>query len=378
MIHQCETVFYIGHRNFEEKLNTAELTPFTNGVLDLKTLEFRDGSPEDCMTMSTKIKYEKYNPEEDVVKQIMAWFEQVQPNAEQRLYLQKVCGLFLTPNTHLQQVWVLTGSGQNGKSFFIESILRPVMGDFFATAAKQLLTRKRENANETNEALKYIIKKRIAVFSEPGKNEVIQADILKNISGQDHLTMRGNYESQQDVLPHFKSIIVCNDIPKLSEDSYAVWRRIRVIDWPMTFKHNPDQGKTYEKNLDLTLSEKVKVWPKYFAGCMVYWLKLLREDKAFNPPLSVVRHTNKYREDNDDWREFCKIYLKNEPGILKWTDLLTVFKKWHKEYFLLDCKAKPAEIKCYFEKYFNEESDKRYVGSDCFRGWKSWTIVEHA
>lgn len=48
---------YQNHPDFESKLNKGNLTPFLNGVLDLDTLEFCDGKPEHCMSLSTGVSY---------------------------------------------------------------------------------------------------------------------------------------------------------------------------------------------------------------------------------------------------------------------------------------------------------------------------------
>lgn len=373
VVHQCETIFYKNHTKFEEELNNANITPYNNGVIDLNTLDFRAGRPEDCMTLSTKIDYTPFNLNNSIVKEILNWFEEAQPNAEQRLYLQKLISTFLTKDTHWQQIWVFTGSGQNGKSFFIERILRPALGDFFGTAATQLLTRKRENANETNEALMNILKKRVAIFSEPAQNEILQADILKNITGEDHITARGNYQSQQDVSPDFKAVVVCNNIPKVSEDSYAVWRRIRVVDWPMTFKNNPNPDNPLEKQLNSELSEKVKVWPSYFAGCMVHWLKLLRQDPAFEPPSAVNRHTNQYKEDNDEWKEYRDQYIlktDEKDNYIQWADLREHFRKWHDAQFPREKMTKRGdEVKKYFINKLGQWASTTTAGNVQLRGW---------
>lgn len=208
----------------------------------------------------------------------------------------------------MQFVWIFTGAGENGKSFFIENIIRPALGDFFATASTQLLTRKRENANQTNEALMDILDKWLVAFSEADQSEVLRANTIKNMTGEDHLTTRGNYGSQVQVKPVFKSIIVCNEIPKLSEDSYAIWRRVKVVDWPTTFTSNPDRNDPSQRSIDTDLKNKAKEWPPYFAGCCIHWLKLYRDQKLSHPP-SVEKHTQLYKENNNPFLKFVDDYL---------------------------------------------------------------------
>lgn len=91
--------FHCQNKQFKEKMNKQKVIPFTNGVFDLQSLSFRQGSIEDCMTMSTRIRYEPYNGNHPIVQEILQWFEETQPNVAQRLYLQRLCSIFLL---HLQ------------------------------------------------------------------------------------------------------------------------------------------------------------------------------------------------------------------------------------------------------------------------------------
>ena len=62
------------------------LIGFTNGVFDLKTRKFRDGQPDDHISMSTKVYYKPYNKENPYIKQINNFFESILPNNNVRDY----------------------------------------------------------------------------------------------------------------------------------------------------------------------------------------------------------------------------------------------------------------------------------------------------
>ena len=247
------------------------------------------------------------------------------------------------------------------------------MGSFYGTGATQLLTQKREKANETNEAIIDLVGKRVVVFNEPANNEVIQAETLKIISGEDEMTVRGNYSKQMRFTPTFKTFIVCNDKPKMSEDSFAVWRRVRVIDWPMKFTEEPDETQPTERRLDPLLDEKVKRWPAHFAGLMVHWLQLYRKE-GLSEPVCVKEHTKKYEEEHDDWKEFRERYILPRPGRCQWTDVYDCLNAW------LNSGVKKTHrdtTKNYFIKHLgpiahNSVSDP--TGGRAFRGWNNWHL----
>lgn len=359
VLKDCEAVFIGEHEDFEELLNTKKILPFRNGVFDLDKSEFRPGVPEDCMSMSTNVDYIPYDPQNPVVQQIEDWFCKVQPDKEQRLYLQKYCGYLLTNDVQMQQIVVMSGVGSNGKSFFVECLLKPAMGQFYGTGATQLLTRKREEANQANESLMTLLKKRVAVFSEPAKRELLQVDILKQLSGGDEITTRGLHQKQQCVTPHFKTVIICNDIPKLTEDSFSIWRRIRIINWPVTFKDDPDPKNIYEQQLDRALKDKVKDWIPYLTGCMVHWLIKYRNE-GLKEPESVIAHTKKYQDENDEYIDFRDKYIvKDANSAIAWSELRERFREWHDENFARRGAKRMTlrgdEIKKYFISKLGEE-----------------------
>ena len=378
---ECEETFRYNHRDFARSIDRAYLTPFSNGVLDLTTMEFRDGRPDDNMTKSMNVDYIPYDPEAPtkIHNEILTWFEQVQPDENLRNYIKKLSGLLLTPDTNLQKVFVFSGIGANGKSFFLNNVLQPAMGSFFKSGQTTLLTRKREKANESNESLVHLIGARVAVFMEPDGGETIQADILKLISGGDEMLVRANYSKQMAFKPTFKTFIVCNNKPKLSEDTFAIWRRIRVVDWPVTFMDNPHADRPYESKLDPLMEEKVKRWPSFFAGLMVHWLKQYRNE-GLSEPESVTRHTKQYEEEHDDWVEFRDMYLRRQGEGCGWSDLLAKFNTWYKRRFNTDftfkSNSEKEKVRKYFVKHLRVPCQNSRMGGKPIMGFKGWAIVD--
>ena len=63
---ECKEVFY--KKEFAKKLDSNPyLLSFTNGVFDFKEMKFRDGSPEDCISLCTGYDYKEFSEEDDEV-----------------------------------------------------------------------------------------------------------------------------------------------------------------------------------------------------------------------------------------------------------------------------------------------------------------------
>ena len=195
-----------------------------------------------------------------------------------------------------------------------------------------MLTETSGSANAAQEAIAKLEFARLVTFNEPPKSGTIQADIVKKFAGgTDKISTRALHKSEREFVPVFKPILACNTIPNISEDSHAVWRRIRIIDFPVIFSDNPDLDDPFQKIADESLQERMQNWAPSMAGYLVHWLQILRTE-GLSEPIAVVRRTSEYRDDNDQFKDFIDEYLVAEPDssrCLQWKDLKAAFRIWH-------------------------------------------------
>lgn len=345
-------------------------------MIDLDNLEFRPGNIDDRMTLTTNIDYIPYNLENKVVKEVERFIEDIMPDSDVREYLLKISAVCMTRKTKLQKVWILTGEGDNGKSIYMD-LLSSVLGDFSKTGKVTLVTRRAENANETNEAVSKLINARHVVLPEPGERDTIQADRIKFMcGGRDKIATRANYKSETEFVPDFKVMIVCNNIPKMSEDSYAIWKRIRVIHFPMMFCDDPDPEDPYQKLNDDNIADKFKTWAPYMAGYLIHWLEKYRNEGLLEPD-SVIKKTQQYRDENDKWAEFREGYLvQDQESYIQWADLREVFRSWHDCKYKEKLKKRADDAKKYFDKHLGGYKDTHFKNVN-LKGYIGWKLIDN-
>lgn len=102
---------------FMEKLDENRyLMSFSNGVYDLKNDYFRNGRPEDYISMSTNCPYIRYDENDEKIIEVLNFFENIQPEEDMREYLLlKLSSFFVEGIQRDQKFEIWTGTGANGK-----------------------------------------------------------------------------------------------------------------------------------------------------------------------------------------------------------------------------------------------------------------------
>ena len=97
----------------------------------------------------------------------------------------------------------------------------------------------------------------------------------------------------------------------MSEDTLAVWRRVKVIHFPMKFCEEPNPENHFEALIDEDLGEtKLPEWAPYLASYLLIYLKAIRKF-GLKEPQEVEQATQNYRQDSDSYAEFwtdCMIH----------------------------------------------------------------------
>lgn len=107
---ECMEVFYIC--KFEEKLDSKdELICFNNGIYDLKEGVFRDGNPEDFISLCTYVDYIPYNCLDNNTRNVESFMKKIFPDKEVREYVYKYLSCCLEGGNNIEKFHILYGVG---------------------------------------------------------------------------------------------------------------------------------------------------------------------------------------------------------------------------------------------------------------------------
>lgn len=386
---ECAELFHDKSRKFYNELDSnLNLLGFNNGIFDLVNEEFRNGRPEDLISMSTNIDYIAYDKNSKEVKEINKFLTEILTNKNVRDYVIHLMGTFLSGSTKNEKFHVWSGSGGNGKSKLIE-LLERAIGDYAGKMNISNLTSKRAGGGSANPEMARTKGKRFVNLQEPDEHCKLNVGLMKELTGGDKIIARALYKEPVEFKPQFKMVLTCNDKPELPPDDEGTWRRIVLVEYRSKFRHEPkgnyndykvwipDSNENPEFPIDESLNERFEEWAEPFMSILINSF-IVNKNKDLREPKEVQEYTNKYREQNDHFREFINDKIIHDPesdNVIKISTLYIEYKEWYKDnHGSTHGQKKLKELKAFMDKEFGEyRGDKGRSYSAV--GYKGLTLI---
>ncbi|MEH2564092.1 phage/plasmid primase, P4 family [Bradyrhizobium sp. AZCC 2289] len=216
-------------------------------------------------------------------------------------FVQRAVGYSVSGEVTEQCLFILIGSGANGKSTFINAV-RHMLGHYAGATPMQTLTAMPFSNGQTNDLAAMEGKRFISASDGEAGQRLAEAKI-KNMTGGDPINCRAMYKEFHDIYPQFKLWVATNDLPKVSGSDDAIWRRIRVIEFRVTI---PESER--DPHLSSALAAEA-------SGILNWALDGYRSWKAngLKPPIEVTEATGSYRNDNDLVGQFIDDRCVRQP-----------------------------------------------------------------
>ena len=326
------------------------LVGFENGVLELRSMgtdgrphvKFRPGRPDDCVSFQMgrgmvgldSIPYIPYDPAHPTAEhlEVLDFFTKIYPDPVLREYALTLYSACLEGANHEQKFYIMSGSGGNGKSKIID-LMGKTFGEYQDSLSATALTRKRADAGNANPEFIDLKAKRFVSMVEPEEGEKINTSLMKQLSGQDMLKVRGLYRGQEGFIFTARIFMSCNELPAVSSMDNGTWRRLRVIPHVATFveEGKPTNPAAHIHARDPMLDVKIARWRPYFASILVWYYETYYLRGGLKEPAQVTAASTKYKEENDSFASFAQECLVREVGAeIKLRDVLQRNKEWTK------------------------------------------------
>jgi len=262
-----------------------------NGTVNLLTKEFSEHHQEN---MITKIANVEYDPKADCplwkqfIREIMNY------KAELIYFVQTAVGWSMTGDTSEQTMFILYGSGANGKSTFLNTI-NYILGDYAIAADIESFMRKVNGDQNTNDIAR-LRGSRFVTTTEAEQGRRLSEPLIKKITGSDPMTARFLYGEFFSFIPTFKIYMATNHKPVIKGTDHGIWRRIKLI---------PFTTRIEECKQDKDLENKLRNEASGILNWLLEGTERWKHEKLRTPDI-VLNATEEYRGEMDVIGNFLK------------------------------------------------------------------------
>jgi putative DNA primase/helicase len=248
----------------------AYLFGVANGVIDLRTGTFRIGQRDDYITQHSPVLFDSdaYCPAFD-----KSFAEIFLGRADLCRYVLKALGYSMTGDARERCLFIMHGSGNNGKSL-LSSVIGYVMGDYGKSTPSETLSATREEGPRNDIAR--LADARFVTASESALKRGVAEEMLKRITGKDVIVARFLHREFFEFIPRFKFWLSCNHKPPIQGVDAAIWSRIPLIPFDAVFR-----DKAEDQDLDTKLiAEAPGILNRLIEGCLQWQQEGLQQPEC--------------------------------------------------------------------------------------------------
>ena len=336
---------------------------FNNGILDLKKMEFRNGYPEDYVSLTTGLDYipfDEKNKEHIRIKgEIDDFMEKLFPNPELRNYMWEHSASTLSGLNINQKFIIYTGKGANGKSRFV-NLINKALGEYSDTLDIGVVTHKRSGPGRPMPEITKLPGKRYICMDESTKGDVLNEGIIKQFTGGDKVEARGMFSKQMtQFTPQFEFVHTTNNMPEIKTRDDGTWRRVRQVPFLSKFV---DEHKVPPNNIDpltgnkhyikdTTIDDKIETWKTVFVSLLV---DIFKKTKGKVRDCDIVMQaTNEYRYKQDVLGNFIRDMLENTGNPNDKLTKKVVYKEFE-EWYRIDHADNPPKSSDLYDAITND------------------------
>jgi putative DNA primase/helicase len=287
-----------------------------NGTIELDSFSFRECRRDDLLTKVAGISY-------DANSECPEWLEHLNLifNSDEAYIqgFQMMCGYSLLQGNPEQVMFILWGTGKNGKSKTVD-VLAHIMGDYAVNMAPESLMVRR-NSDGARSDIARLNGARLITSSEGESNSKLAEALIKQLTGGDIVTVRRLYEEEFEYRPEGKIWYATNHKPEIRGTDEAIWRRVRLLPFIVTI---PEE-KRDTHILDKLLQEKAGIFNWMLTGLKRYYENGSRLDM----PECVKLATQQYRNESDILGDFIRERcIMKDKEICSRLELYTTYRVW--------------------------------------------------
>lgn len=228
------------------QFNAKPVWNFINGTLELDTGNFRDHNPNDFCSFQASY---PYNPEAtySALSRFINDITAGDPRAAELLQL--IPGYALMQDCRYEKIFVLSGNGSNGKTKYLEILLRLFGFDNVSHLQPRALLDKFQ-----------LILFRESILNIAGEIRSDLRDVeekMKSIASGEPQSACYKSKDFVNFIPRTKMIFATNNQLTSEDTSNGLVRRLIMVDFKVSFVENPEPGNPYQKQINVNVLDSI-------------------------------------------------------------------------------------------------------------------------
>lgn len=284
------------------------------GYLDLTSGEMKEHERELMFSMITDCEYTtKSRPDT-----WLDFLDDIFDGDEELIhFIHKAVGYSLTGSTKEEMMFILLGSGRNGKSLFINTI-GAILGDYTANMQADSLMVKKYGSGINNDIAR-LHSARFVTSSEPNEGFVFDEGLIKQMTGEDKITARFLRQENFEFEAHFKIWLATNHKPVIRGTDDGIWRRLAVIPFDVQIpEHRVDKDLKHK-----LMREAPAILDWALEGCLLW------QQEGLKLPDKIVKANEAYREEMDVTDQFVEdACITGDEYEIQASVFYQKYKKW--------------------------------------------------
>lgn len=212
--------------------------------------------------------------------------------------LYEICAFTLFPRYFIHRIFVLTGSGSNGKSKFL-ALIRKLVGthNHCSTELEQLIVSRFESVK--------LYKKLVCEMGETNFDKIKQTSRLKRLSGEDFIGFEFKNKKPFDDVNYAKILVATNTLPQTDDRTDGFYRRWVVIDFPNQFEEA--NGDILQRIPEEEYSALCKKSIKLLDGLM--------KSHSFSKEGTIIERRDRYEKKSNPLKHYIdQTFIANANG----------------------------------------------------------------
>lgn len=215
----------------------SHLIAVENGVYNVEKGELEPGNPDYFLVNQCPVRYDE-DAECPAIKEFLSDIVR----EEDLTALQEMMGYALLADQPFEKAWMLLGSGENGKSTFL-NLLTQLIGEenVVSPSLHRLMNNKYARAT--------LYGKLANINADLSEQALQRTGVFKQLTGGDQIQAEEKYKPSFEFWNTATLIYAANKLPKTTDTTDAFFRRWIIIEFPYKFTDADDDHKDKDPNI---------------------------------------------------------------------------------------------------------------------------------